>query len=115
LAIDSIPFALLWLYQRHCERSEAIHTSVRMVDCFAALAMTPVSIFILLLLLLLLLIGIDHAPLGERNRLAQHIDVTDVVGQDQHQRGVEFRALLVTQSAMRLDNSAKGVIRLGEI
>ena len=29
------------LYQRHCERSEAIHVSAcRAMDCFAALAMT---------------------------------------------------------------------------
>jgi hypothetical protein len=36
----SIRFALA--YPRHCERSEAIHLSVRVVtmDCFASLAMT---------------------------------------------------------------------------
>jgi hypothetical protein len=106
---------MLYLYHRHCERSEAIHALVRMVDCFASLAMTPVGLFILLLLLLLLLIGIDHAPLGEGDRFTQHIDIADVIGQDQHQRCIKLRALLVAQSAMRLDHSAKGVIRFGEI
>jgi hypothetical protein len=33
------------LFPRHCERSEAIHRAAkRMMDCFAALAMTAVAI-----------------------------------------------------------------------
>jgi hypothetical protein len=61
-----------------------------------------------LLLLLRLLAGIHHAPLGQRNRLAQHIKVADVIGEYQNQRGIEICALLVAQPAMRLDNRASG-------
>ena len=82
------------------------------MDCFASLAMTAPD---LLLLLLLLLTGVGHAPLGKHDRLAQDVEVADMIGEDQHQRRVEIGALLVAQSAMRLDDGAKGVIRLGKI
>jgi hypothetical protein len=62
---------------------------------------------LLLLLLLLLLAGIEHAPLGQRDRLAQHVEIADVIGEDQHQRRIEIGALLVAQAAMRLDDGAK--------
>jgi hypothetical protein len=68
-----------------------------------------------LLLLLRLLTGIHHAPLGQRNRLAQHIKLADVIGQYQNQHGIEICALLVAQPAMRLDNRAKRVVGLWEI
>jgi hypothetical protein len=38
-----------------------------------------------------------------------------VIGKNQNQRRIEIGALLVTQSAMRFDNSAKGIVRLGKI
>jgi hypothetical protein len=38
-----------------------------------------------------------------------------MIGKDQNQRRIEIGALLVTQSAMRLDDSAKCIIRLGKI
>ena len=67
------------------------------------------------MLLLLLLAGIHHSPLRKRNRLAQHVDIADMVGENQNQRRIEIGALRVTQSAMRLDDGAKCIIRLGEI
>src|SRR5450759_4154946 len=79
------------------------------------LAMTSLSMFIRLLLLLLLLVGVHHPPLRQHDRLAQHIEIADVIGKDQNQRRIEIGALRVGQSAMRLDDSAKGVIRFGEI
>ena len=85
------------------------------MDCFASLAMTLLGMFILLLLLLLLLTGVDHASLRKYDRFAQHVEIADMIGQDQHQRRIEISTLLIAQSAMRLDNRAKGVIRLGEI
>ncbi len=69
----------------------------------------------ILLLLLLLLAGVDHSPLGKGNRVAQHVEIADMVSQDQDQRGIEIGALFVIQSAMGLDNSAKCVVRLGKI
>src|SRR3954468_11010070 len=69
----------------------------------------------LLLLLLLLLLAVDHAPLGEENRLPQHDDIADMVGEDQHQRRVEVRALLVGEATMRLHNGAKGVVGSREV
>ena len=71
--------------------------------------------FMLLLLLLLLLAGIEHPPLGERDRLVQHVDIADVIGEHQNQRGVEIGALLVAQAAMRLDDGAECVVGFGEI
>jgi hypothetical protein len=68
-----------------------------------------------LLLLLLLLAGGQHPPLRQRDRLAQHVKIADMIGQDQDQRGIEIGALFVVQSAMSLDNSAKCVVRLGKI
>jgi hypothetical protein len=84
------------------------------MDCFASLAMTLLGMFTLLLLLLLLT-GVDHASLRKYDRLAQHVEIANMIGQDKHQRRIEIGALLIAQSAMRLDNGAKGVIRLGEI
>ena len=55
---------------------------------------------ILLLLLLLLLTCIHHSPLRQCDRLAQPVDVADVVGEDQHQCGVEIGALFVAQAAI---------------
>jgi hypothetical protein len=68
-----------------------------------------------LLLLLLLLIGCHHAPFRQRDRLAQHADITDVVGEDLNQRRIEIGALRVAQAAMRLDDGAKRIVRFGEI
>ena len=68
-----------------------------------------------LLLLLLLLARFEHPPLGERDRLAQHVDVADVIGENENQRGVEIGALFVAQAAMRLDDGAKRVVGLGKI
>jgi hypothetical protein len=122
--VDAKPFAinsfpLVQIQPRHCEErsDEAIHISAcGAMDCFASLAMTILNIFILLLLLLLLLlVGLDHAVPRERNRLAQHLDVADVIRQDQDQRGIEIRALLVVQAAMRFHDGAEGVIGLGKV
>src|SRR5277367_996447 len=81
------------------------------------LAMTALGMFIflgmfilLLLLLLLLLAGVDHAPLGEFNRLAQHVEIADMIGEDQNQRGIEIGALFVAQAAMRLDDGAERIV-----
>jgi hypothetical protein len=73
------------------------------------------SIPFALLLLLLLLTCVHHPPLRQRDRLAQHLEIADMIGKDQNQRRIEIGALLVTQSAMRLDDGAKGIIRFGEI
>jgi hypothetical protein len=78
------------------------------------LAINPVSLRSLLLLLLLLA-GIGDPALGERQRLAKHIEIADVVGKNQHQRRIQIGALLVAQSTMRLDDGAKRIIRLGEV
>ena len=64
---------------------------------------------------LILLVGCRHPPLCQLNRLAQHADITDMVGQDQHQRRIEIGTLRLAQAAMGLDDRAKRVIRLGEI
>ena len=69
----------------------------------------------LLLLLLRLLAGIHHAPLRQRDRLPQHIEIADVIGEDQNQRGIEICALLVAEPAMRLDHRAKGVVGFWKI
>ena len=69
----------------------------------------------MLLLLLLLLTGIGHSPLRQCNGVTEDVDVADMIGEDQHQCRVEIGALLIAQSAMRLDDGAKGVIRLGKI
>src|SRR6476620_3812968 len=98
LAINSI--LLRELYPRHCERSEAIHCHLACggMDCFAALAMTTCAYPLLLLLLLRLLAGIDHPPFGERNGFMEHRDVTDMVGEHQHQRRIEVGALRPAQA-----------------
>ena len=70
---------------------------------------------LLLLPLLLLLRAVDHAALGERDRLAQHVDIADVVGEDQDQRRVEIGALRVGEAAMGLDDRAEGVVGPREI
>jgi len=68
-----------------------------------------------LIVLLLLLACVHHSPLGERNRLAQHVEIADMVGENQNQGRIEIGALLITQSAMRFDDGAKCIIRLDEI
>jgi hypothetical protein len=82
------------------------------------LAMTALGMImqlLLLLLLLLLLTCIDHPPLRQFDCLAQHIEIADMIGKDKNERGVEIGALRVAQSAMRLDDRAKRIIRLGKI
>ena len=69
----------------------------------------------MLLLLLLLLARIEHPPLGQRDRLAQHVEIADMIGENQNQRRIEIGALLVAQAAMRLDDGAKRVVGLGKI
>src|SRR6266568_1531827 len=73
------------------------------------------SVPLRLLLLLLLLARIRHSPPRKSDRLAQHVEIANMIGQNQNQRRVEIGALLVTQSAMRFDDGAKRIIRLGEI
>ena len=58
------------------------------------------------MLLLLLLAGIDHPPLRKPDRFAQHGEIADMVGQNEHQRGIEIGALRVAQSTMRFDDGA---------
>ncbi|MEY9477272.1 hypothetical protein ABH981_001485 [Bradyrhizobium ottawaense] len=60
-----------------------------------------------LLLLLLLLLTVDHAALGKLDRLTQHIDLADMVGEDQHQRRIEIGALLLGEPAMRASTMAR--------
>ena len=60
------------------------------MDCFASLAMTTLSM--LLLLLLLLLACVQHSPFRQCDRLIQYVEIADMIGQDQHQRGVEIGA-----------------------
>jgi hypothetical protein len=81
------------------------------------LAMTALGMImqLLLLLLLLLLTCFNHPPFCQLDRLAQYIEIADMIGQDQNQRGVEIGALRIAQSAMRLDHGAKRIIRLGKI
>src|SRR5258708_12208453 len=71
--------------------------------------------FTLLLLLRLLLARIHHPPLCQCNRLAQHVEIADVIGKDQNQRRIEIGALFVAQSAMRLDDGTKPVVRFCKI
>ena len=75
---------------------EAIQFCARCLDCFVASAPRNdgLNIFILLLLLLLLA-AIHQPPLGQFDRFAQHLDIADMVGKHQHQRGVEIGALRV--------------------
>ena len=70
---------------------------------------------VLLLLLLLLLARIQRPTLGERNRLTQHLDVADMIGEDQDQRGVEIGALFLGEAAMRFDDGAERIVRLCEV
>src|SRR5437588_12785266 len=76
------------------------------------------SIFVsceLLLLLLLLLVGVGDSSFCQRERLAEHLEIADMIGKNENQRRVEIGALLVAQSAMRLDNGAKRIVRLVKI
>jgi hypothetical protein len=54
-----------------------------------------------LLLLLLLLVRLEQAPFGKRDRLAQNVDVADVIGQDQNQRRIKIGTLFVVEATMR--------------
>ena len=69
----------------------------------------------ILLLLLRLLAGIDHAPPSQRDRLAQHIEIADVIGEYQNQRRIEICALLVAEPAMCLDDRAERIVGPCEI
>jgi hypothetical protein len=53
-----------------------------------------------LLLLLLLLIAGQHPPLRQCDCLAQHLEIADMVGQDQDQRSIEIGALRVADAAI---------------
>jgi hypothetical protein len=64
-----------------------------------------------LLLLLLLLIRFQHSPFGEPDRLAQHIEIADVIGKNENQRSVEIGALRLVEPAMRFDDQPIGGIR----
>src|SRR5438105_10193316 len=64
----------------------------------------------LLLLLLLLLARVQHAPFSQCDRLLEHLDVADVIGEHQHQRGVEIGALGIAKASVRLDDGAEGVV-----
>src|SRR5216110_2387526 len=88
----------------------------RRLDCFASLAMTALGMFVLLLLLLLLLLArIQHPSLGKLDRLAQHVEIADVISEHKNQRGVEIGALRFAEAAMRFHDGAKGVVGLCEI
>ena len=64
----------------------------------------------LLLLLLLLLTRVQHPPFCQSDRLAQHLEITDVVGENEHQRSIKIGALGLVQAAMRLDDGTERVI-----
>jgi len=68
-----------------------------------------------LLLLLLLLVRLEQAPFGKRDRLAQNVDVADVIGQDQNQRRIKIGTLFVVEATMRFDDGAKRIIGFYEI
>ena len=52
--------------------------------------------------------------LGERDRLIEHGKIADVVGEDQHEPGVEVRRGFVAQSAPRVDERLVGGVGIGE-
>src|ERR1700727_3937570 len=117
---DAKPFVMrlksfATLSPSHCEDrgDEAIHICPASMDCFASLAMTISTC--LCLLLLLLLARLQHPPFGQFNRLAQDIELAHVIGEDENQRGVKIGARLIAQSAMGLDNHAKGIIRFFKV
>ena len=67
------------------------------------------------MLLLLLLACVKRAPLCQCDCFPEHLDVADMVGEHQHQRGVEIGAFGLAQAAMRLDDGAEGVVGLCEV
>ena len=81
--------------------------------CFASLAMTTLSM--LSLLLLLLLTGVQHPPLRQHDRFAQHAEIADVIGEYQNQRRIEIRTLRVAQAAMGLDDQPIGRVGICKI
>jgi hypothetical protein len=76
-----------------------------------AIACIPSS----LLLLLLLLARFQHPSFCQFDGLTQHIEIADMVGKNENQRGVEIGALLVAQAAVGFDDGAKGVVGLFKI
>src|ERR1700743_3814886 len=66
-------------------------------------------------LLLLLLLLIEYAAFRQRNRLAQNVDVADVVGENENQRGIEIGALRVAEAAMRFHDGAERVVGPGKV
>src|SRR4051794_6314607 len=45
---------------------------------------SPMSSLLLLLLLLLLLAGINHASSGKLDRFAQHVDIANMIGENEN-------------------------------
>jgi len=62
-----------------------------------------------------LLAGRPHPPLGQRNRLAQHVEIANMIGQNENQRRVEIGALRVAEAAMRFDDQPIGGVGIPEI
>jgi hypothetical protein len=68
-----------------------------------------------LLLLLLLLARFQHSSLRQLDCLAQDVEIADVVGENEHQSGVEIGAGFIAQSAMGFDDRTEGIVRLFEV
>src|SRR6185437_6705331 len=84
--VDAKPFAIIHSLRdtpslRGARATKQSSRARGSMDCFASLAMTTLIMFMSLLLLLLLLARVEHAALGQRNRLAQHLDVADMIGE----------------------------------
>ena len=47
-----------------------------------------------------------EAAAGERERLLQHREIADVIGEDQHQTGIERVALCLAQALVRADQAS---------
>src|SRR5258708_39274152 len=110
--LSSIRFPFLSSSLRGAKRRS--NPALFWLDGLLRFAMTNLSM-LMLLLLLLLLAHFDNSTMRKGNRLAQHVEIADVVRQDQDQRGIEIGALRIADAAMCFDDQPIGGVWIGEV
>jgi hypothetical protein len=62
-----------------------------------------------------LLTCFEYPPLCQRDSFTQNIYIADVIGENEHQRGIEIGALPIAETAVGFDDQPIGGISIGEI